>query len=475
MWLTKIPQETRNVLDERIESCNVGLRSLKEIAEVVAGITNGFGYGRSRAISSLISFPWPHEVEQIKEICCGTRALYRFLFAYYLKERFHIDYNAVFLLSPNHAKVGLWDREENYVLDGGVRGANDSDLEALQLDVDEVVELVNGIRMQNPLDLLQSDEVVIRTPNKGRTIDFTIKYDGRNVIFNIAVYAKPGTTTGLWLKMCAENHDVDFRGVKYVCPGSYHSWTPFQATECIRYHKDMQEILPVNEEVMRCIALDALYQHLLEEKRRENPGAFTVAPKESLKELQARERKKAGKSKKLDYFSFENGNYRHHHLEDVIELCSSRYEGVSSGEHHALSFDNRERLEDRLYSRGNLFNGLLYRSLFEEEEDRFDYEIVIKGERTLEKIDHEQFVCRLQGESTPAIVHRVQNVFGIPNFDQLMMRHFAQFQQASVCLQQESSLFPCISRVVEEYLKRYRGVACSENIAQEVMIMMFQR
>src|SRR5438067_2333051 len=115
-----VPQETISLFESKLSRINnPHLMNLEDLAKTIFSSTSEFNdhYGLTRAIASLTLFPWPHEVEQLKEICCGTRALYRFLFGNFLKERFDLDYNVVFLLDDVHAKVGVYKDEESYVLD----------------------------------------------------------------------------------------------------------------------------------------------------------------------------------------------------------------------------------------------------------------------------------------------------------------------------------------------------------------------
>ncbi len=173
-----IPKETIQLFERKIDS-HTPPHSLEDAVKLVYDSTASFQYGTSRAISSFILFPWPHEVEELQEAGCGSRALYRLLFANFLKERFSLPYNAVFILGQNHAAIGLYNGDKHYTIDSRVEQSNESDTSKLQLELDEVLELVGNVRSQNFLDVLMEgrDSTILRRSQNGKTSDMTARYD----------------------------------------------------------------------------------------------------------------------------------------------------------------------------------------------------------------------------------------------------------------------------------------------------------
>lgn len=283
MSLSQVPPETIKLIEDKVAKCNVQDKSLEEIAQIVSNTTNHYqyGYGTCRAFNTLNFFPWPHEVEQLQEVCCGTTALFRFLFAYILKEKNNLSFNLGFLLSKNfeHASVGLSSNSESYVLARST--PSKIDFEGLNLELEDVLMLVNNVRKIEPLDALGKDQILIRTDFTNNsyletnghlyleTNDLTVRYDGNSVVFNLVLFRSYGTTSGTWVKLGYEGDRIQLQKYDYVCPGKYYEWYPFNFQHCIDYNKDSPEILDIREESLRCIVLEAIFPYVFTKVMRE--------------------------------------------------------------------------------------------------------------------------------------------------------------------------------------------------------------
>ena len=199
-----IPEATVKLLEKKTEALSVNSSTpLKEVAEAVYQTTEVFSYGMTRAIKSLNAFPWPHEVEQLGEICCGTKALYRFLVAEHLRSKFQLPYQTVFLLDPNHASIALINSSEQFVLDGSVRTPEERDSSKPQLDVVDVVSLIQQLKSKDPLELLKANQTILRYNHKEKSVDLSVNLSEDSLVFNTALYDTPGLTTGSWIKLKA--------------------------------------------------------------------------------------------------------------------------------------------------------------------------------------------------------------------------------------------------------------------------------
>ncbi|MBI4095845.1 MAG: hypothetical protein HY438_03230, partial [DPANN group archaeon] len=397
-WPDSVPQQTLELFEQKAKGIDLSGKSLEDIASAVIKVTEGFKYewGRTRAFGNCILFPWPHEVEQLGEVFCGTKALYRFLFAKFLKNKFNLPFDAVFLLAGSHGSVGLSDGKKKYALED--KPSEQYSGGTTELDLEDTILLVNNIRAQNPLDILKTDQVIARSSEK-KVSDLTVQYDGKSIIFNIAHFNKPGSTIGLWLKMTASDSGVDVKRFYYVCPGSYASRTQnFDAEKCIAHDVQGQRILVPKEDALRCIALDVIYSRTLELKQKNKPSAKILFEK-TTNEIYDKERAEAGQRKKKRNSLFSEGMDNIYYISnsgvsDIHDSADSNYFDFNT----IINANNRESDQNSLRDTYTLFRNrriIDYTNrraeVYEYISDFSDY---TRTERTLEEIDHSLFTER---------------------------------------------------------------------------------
>ncbi len=486
-WPAGIPEQTLELFEKKASGLELSGKSLEDIARAVIKTTAGFQYewGRTRAFANCILFPWPHEVEQLGEVFCGTTALYRFLFAKFLKEKLQLDFDAVFLLTEMHGSVGLFDKKKKYVLESDLTEPSQHSSPA-ELDLEEAITLVEHIRAQNPLDILKKDQIIARS-SREKVSDLTVQYDGKSLILNIAHFNKPGSTIGLWLKVTSGDGGVEVKRFYYVCPGSYDRQVNFDAEKCISHDVEGQRILVPKEDALKCIALDVIYSRALELRQKKKPDAKILGPEKAVKEIQKKEQEKAASKENRGWYNKResiidrwgtsyNGSFISYGCEDSREETGDENRFIINSKY------NRRNTPPNSYNLGRILvnyssphSNEINRGYFEDRNSFAEpFSSYIQSyEKTLEEIDRSFFAEKFGKLPVAKLVQIAARMTGTATQEEFIVNYFRNFQQRIMPLGADSSLRGCVQRLTLEYLKRHGDAGLAPKTADSVLEYMF--
>ena len=266
---------------------------------------------------------------------------------------------------------------------------------------------------------------------------------------------------GTWTRVVTKGDSIILQGYDYVDPGDYHSQFSFKNEKCASYGSQTYKILNPNELALRCIALDILYAFFLAEKRKKQPQAQTLLQEEKVTRLL-----RIAEHEQIDFAM--NGLEGIYHKENTYNYLIHKSRDYSIGTY--LDRAETRSIEQRINKQTSLeqlMNQYIIQNI-----NNVGYNDIPHG-RTIQEMDHELFVQRFRNNSTESLVMRIQKLMYIASQEDLIRLYFANFRRSIQHLKEEDSLASCITRILEEFLKRHGNPGLAKATSDEVIKHMF--